>query len=348
SNIAMTRAEKVPGLKEDLAEIYQAGQRAAELVRQILTFSRHSETSLKPLKIGEVISNALKMLRSTLPSTIEIQKDLAQNLPPVLADPTQIYQIIMNLCTNGGHAMEPDGGILSVSLNLIEMTPRMASQFHDLKPGPYLELKVCDTGCGIPESGLEYIFDPYFTTKKLGEGTGLGLSVVHGIIKHYGGDIKVESKPGQGACFFVYFKTLTETLTEKPSKPEPESGPGSGKILVVDDEPTITKLVDKLLRRKGYDTVLKNDSQSALALFKQNPQAFDLVLTDMTMPHLTGDHLARKIVGIRPECPVILMTGYSKQVLDHQQPPPHISAVIMKPISTSKLLQLISSLIQKP
>lgn len=347
TSLAIADSKELPALQEDLQEVYQATLRATELVRQILTFSRHSETDLKPLKIRLVINEALKLLRSVLPTTIDMKIELARGLPAVLADPTQIHQVIMNLCTNASHAMETTGGVLKITLNLVEMTRSTIKQFHNLVPGPYLELVVSDTGCGIPPECLDSIFDPYFTTKDLGEGTGLGLSVVHGIVKQYGGEIMVRSELGKGTRFCLYFPTVYTPEVNPLPVSEDKIPDGNGRILVVDDEAPITKIIDRILKSHGYEIVLKNNSTEALSVFQKDPDAFDLVITDMTMPKLTGDLLAKKIVELRPEIPVILMTGFSKQVPENGDLAEGISALIMKPISHSHLLKTVFSLMKK-
>ncbi|NWH05913.1 hybrid sensor histidine kinase/response regulator [Desulfobacter latus] len=345
TSLAMGNAKDNTDLQEDLEEVFQAAQRATDLVEQILAFSRRSETDLRPLKIRLVINEALKLLRSIIPTSIDFKIDLAKGLSPVMADPTQIHQIIMNLCTNAGHAMETAGGLLEVEMKQIEVGQNNSAQYHYLSPGQFIELRVCDTGSGIAPEHLDSIFDPYFTTKDLGEGTGLGLSVVHGIVKQYGGEIKVESQLGKGSCFSLYFPAVqTHAITPEQESEQCLPG-GHGQILVVDDEPSITKMVSRMLSGNGYGITTENCSIEALNLLKKDPYAFDLVITDMTMPKITGDLLAQEISALRPELPVILMTGFSKQVSEKGGMPAGISALIMKPLSTPELLNTVSSLI---
>ncbi|MEJ2641231.1 MAG: response regulator [Desulfosarcinaceae bacterium] len=337
AELALQEARNEAGLADFLKEIYKAGERAKELVRQILTFSRRGDTKLKPLRIELIVKEALKLLRSSLPTTINIVQKIEKELDPILADPTQIHQIIMNLCTNASHAMTPDGGELVVTLAKADLGRETFRRFVDLKPGRYLKLTVSDTGCGMTPEIMAAIFDPYFTTKDLGEGTGLGLAVVHGIVQEYGGDIRVQSEPGKGTTFSIYFPAIKKEASAS-SKDDADHLPGGDeRILVIDDEPAILKVMQRNLSYLGYRVTTQGDSRQALALFTADPTAFDLVLTDMTMPKMTGDRLAKAMLSIRPDIPIALCTGYSRQIDAQQVKADGIRALLMKPVS-QKLL----------
>ena len=347
TELASEKATGSAGIESDLKEVYQAGLRAKDLVRQILTFSRRTETEFQPLQIAIIIREALKLLRSTIPTSIEIRQHLAKDLDPILADPTQIHQIIMNLCTNAAHAMEPTGGVLEVNLAQVEVPPYGCQETLALAPGQYLQLTVSDTGCGMTPEIMVSIFDPYFTTKGLGEGTGLGLSVVHGIVLEYGGDISVRSKPGTGSTFTLYFPTV-KTIESDSQQIERRLLPGgTERILIVDDEPSILKINSLVLERQGYRVVAENDSLRALELFKKAPNAFDLVLSDVTMPKLTGDRLAEAIMAIRPDIPVILCTGYSRLITQQTTDAMGVRALVAKPVVKKTLLTEIRKVLDE-
>ena len=348
TELAMEITRDSATTQEYLEEVHQAGHRATDLVRQILTFSRRTEMDLAPLDIRIIIKEALKLLRSTLPTSITIQQHIDKNLDQVLADPTQIHQIIMNLCTNAGHAMEPHGGTLEVRLTQCDFTAISALPAADLAPGTYLRLDVSDTGCGMPPEIMASIFDPYFTTKDLGVGTGLGLSVVHGIVKDYGGDISVRSTVGKGSTFTILFPSVKMQSDEHRQNVKEILPKGSEHILLVDDEPPILKLVGELLTNFGYRVTSENDSRLAFERFKERPDAFDLVLSDVTMPKMTGDRLARKILAIRHDIPIILCTGYSRLVTEQTFESIGVRALLPKPVVRSKLLTEVRRLLDEP
>jgi PAS domain S-box-containing protein len=348
AELSLQEARREAGLSDYLKEIYKAGERAKDLVRQILTFSRRGDTRLKPLQIELIVKEALKLLRSSLPTTINIVQKIERDLDPILADPTQIHQIIMNLCTNASHAMMPDGGELVVSLAKAELGRETFRRFVDLKPGRYLKLTVSDTGCGMTPEIIAAIFDPYFTTKDLGEGTGLGLAVVHGIVQEYGGDIRVQSDPGKGTTFSIFFPAIRKEAAVS-TKDETDHLPGGDEhILVIDDEPSILKVMQRNLAHLGYRVTAEGDSRQALALFTADPTAFDLVLTDMTMPKLTGDRLAKAMLSIRPDLPIALCTGYSRLIDAQQVKADGIRALLMKPVSQKMLASELRRLLDNP
>ena len=314
TEMAQTKVPEGSVLRRNLDRVLQAGFRAKDLVRQILTFSRQAEQEKKPVQITPIIKEALKLLRSTLPTTIEIcQKiTIGPGGDVVLADPTQIHQVLMNLCTNAAHAMRVKGGILNVELSEIG-DPAPVSEHSDLHEGSYLCLIVSDTGHGIDAAVIERIFDPYFTTKATGEGTGLGLSVVQGIIKSHGGKITVRSEPGKETTFYVFLPRLEEEAS--PEIQTTETVPtGSEHILFVDDEEVLVDLGKEILESLGYKVTTKTSSLEALQTFRSEPDSFDLVIMDMTMPELTGRDLAKECLAIRANIPIILCTGFSDQI----------------------------------
>lgn len=338
TELALDKTAGSPKLTNYMKEVYSAGLRAAELTRQILTFSRRAETHLSPLAIEPIVREALKLLRSTLPTSIDFKVHVDQDLQQILADPTQIHQIVMNLCTNASHAMEPLGGVLDLSITQIEINPKLDTMVGELKSGRYLKLSISDTGCGMSPEIVELIFDPYFTTKDLGEGTGLGLSVVHGIIKEYGGDISVDSTPGIGTTFNLFFPTAQKNITNNEHLTSESLPRGNEHILVVDDEPNILKLCTRILEQQGYLVTTANNGSQALELFKQDPHAFDLVFSDVTMPKLAGDQLARAILTIRPNMPVILCTGHSRTVSGQSAQKIGVRALLVKPVVKKQLV----------
>ena len=327
-------------LYENLQAVYHAGLRARDLVQQILTFSRQTDHELKPLRAQTIIKEVLKLTRSTLPTTIQIQQQISNQCGLVMADTIQIHQIAMNLITNAYHAMEKTGGKLTVTLEEITLTA------DDLKdpdsiPGPYVCLTVTDTGIGMKKSEMDRIFEPYFTTKEKGKGTGLGLSIVHGIVKGFGGDIRVYSEPGKGASFKVYlpiYKTKAKGL--EIGVPEIIIG-GTERILFVDDEDQIVRLTKNTLERLGYHVKVRTGSIDALELFQAAPDKFDLVITDMTMPNMTGTQLAKKLLAIRPDIPIIICSGFS-EIMDEQEVKKlGIRGFVMKPVVKKELAKKI-------
>lgn len=325
---------------KSLQEVCKAAHRAKDLVRRILLFARQSEEELRPLQVGLIVEEALKMLRSSLPSTIEMRRNV--NLSGiVVADPTQIHQIIMNLCTNSHHAMREQGGVLSVSLENIDLDAASALYLPDLHPGPYMKLTVSDTGRGIDSSVIDRIFDPYFTTKGRGEGTGLGLAVVHGIVKGLGGAIKVQSEVGKGTAFEIFLPREKET--EAKTEPISPAAVPTGKesILLVDDEIALSAMAARMLENLGYHVTAATDSGEAFELFRSNPHRFDLVITDQTMPRLTGAELARQILSLRPDIPIILCTGFSDLVDRESAEAIGIRAFMMKPVTMTNLAETV-------
>ena len=325
----------------------QGIHRASDLISQITTFSRSEEQKRKPLEMHPLIKEALKLLLATLPSTIEIRQNIVSSQRAILADPTQIHQIIMNLCTNAAQAMREKGGIMEVSLRQVTFGSERRMPHHDLKTGvEYEMLIVRDTGHGIDGEIINRIFDPFFTTKKPGEGTGLGLAVVYGIIRSHGGVITVESKRGKGTVFCVYIPTILRASEEID---ESEGGIVCGKesILFVDDETSLTTIFKMQLEDLGYRVDAHNDPRAALAAFKRNPSNYDLVITDLTMPHMVGTNLAAKLSRIRTDVPIMLLTGVIDKIEQNYLRRHGICKMILKPISLRKLAQEIRQVLDE-
>ncbi|MDA8135568.1 MAG: ATP-binding protein [Desulfobacteraceae bacterium] len=333
-------------ISDYLSKILMAGGRAKDLVQQILTFSRQTEHERKPLSVKLIAKEALKLLRASLPSTIDVFEDIGSD-SLVMGDPTQIHQILMNLCTNAGHAMQKTGGTLKVSLKDVVFDPDDVAPYPDLKTGTYLNLTVSDTGYGIAPDILERIFDPFFTTKGKGEGTGLGLAVVHGIVKNYGGMISVSSEPGKGASFEVFFPVV-DTRPESVQTMAAAMLPGgTERILLADDEPALVEVGKHLLESLGYNVTATTSPEKALEIFKAHPGQFDLVITDMTMPHMTGDLLALNLFSIRPDIPVMLITGFSSEINEKKAKELGIKGFLTKPIIKSELAALVRTILDE-
>jgi PAS domain S-box-containing protein len=329
-----------PVVRNNLNEIYKAGLRARDLVRQILTFSRQADQDIQPVQIKLVAREALKFLRASLPSSIEIKTNI-QSDTYTLADATQIHQILMNLCTNASHAMAQHGGVLELSLADVEIDADFSAETVGLKPGRYIRLSVGDTGHGIPPEIMERIFDPFFTTKAKGEGTGMGLSVVHGIVKSIGGTIKVYSEPGLGTTFHVYLPALVYEAEARAVQPAETVLTGTERILYVDDEKVLADMGLRMLAPFGYHVTIRTSSIEALELFKVRSHEFDLIISDLTMPNMTGDELARAMLEIRPEIPIILCTGFTARISAEQAQRMGIRRLLTKPIIRSQLVQII-------
>lgn len=325
--------------------INTAGTRAGDLVKQILTFSRQSEKNLEALLVVPLIKEAIKFLRASLPTTIEINQNITQDCGKILADPTQIHQVIMNLCTNAGYAMREKGGVLTIRLTEFEISDTNLPK-PGMECGEYLQLTIEDTGSGIPKEVLERIFDPFYTTKPIGEGTGMGLSVVHGIVEDYGGAVLVESKLGEGTKFELFLPLVQDVIDSKAvavtSAPN-----GSESILFVDDEEMLVQMEKEMAESLGYDVTVATTSWQALEIFESETDKFDLVITDQTMPGMTGVELAREIWGITPDIPIILTTGYSHTIDEEQAMDMGFSDFFKKPLDRKILGSTIRKVLDK-
>jgi signal transduction histidine kinase/ActR/RegA family two-component response regulator len=329
TEMAMDSTSDQPTVQTDLHEVLKASVRAKELVHQILTFSRQTEQETKPVKVKLVVREATQLLRASIPRTIEMVPSALSD-SSVMADPTQIHQVVMNLCTNAAHAMEEKGGVLEVSLEDVLLDADFVAQHPDVSSGLYVRLIVSDTGHGMDPSTASRIFEPYFSTKEKGEGTGLGLSVVHGIVKSHGGAITVYSEPGEGTTFHVYLPVVEQDAPAEITAEE-VLPTGSETILLVDDELSLVNLEKQMLEGFGYGVVTRTSSLEALEAFRDQPSRFDLVVTDMTMPSMTGDQLATELIKIRPDIPVILCTGFSRKISELEAKAIGIRAFVMKP-----------------
>ncbi len=344
--MAMEDVPEDSPVRDHLEEVLSGAQRARDLVQQILTFSRQSDHELKPLKTQIVVREALKLLRSSIPSTIEINQNIDRGCGLVMADPTNIHQIVMNLCTNAFHAMEESGGKLSITLKEVKLT------IEDLKdpamdPGPHICLMVADNGQGMKQNIIDRIFDPYFTTKEMGKGTGLGLAVIHGIVKDYGGYISVYSEPGKGSEFKIYLPVIQSSKAEGKIETNLPLQRGTERVLLVDDQDLVLQMERTILERLGYQVTVQTNSIDALELFRAKSDDFDLVITDMTMPDMTGDKLACELIKIRSDIPVILCTGFSETMSEEKAAYLGIKGFLLKPILTKDLSQKIREVLDE-
>jgi signal transduction histidine kinase len=325
---------------KDLDEVVRAAGRARDLVKQILAFSRQAETEKMPLQASVIVKEIIKLLRSSLPSTIDIRQDIDQDAGLILADPTQIHQILMNLCTNAFHAMEEAGGILSLSLKKKVLSQEDLVGVPLVQPGKFIQLSVEDNGKGVPPEIRERIFDPYFTTKETGKGTGMGLAIVHGIVKSYGGFITCRSQPGEGTVFEIILPSLEMPIVQE-AEPFELLPTGSEHILLVDDEDMLVEMGQAMLEKLGYRVTIQTSSIEALSAFKNQPKAFDLVITDQTMPQMTGIDMAREMLQIRPDLPIILCTGYSNQVSGEKARSIGVKGFALKPLARKDIAGII-------
>lgn len=330
-----------------IAQVLTAGRRAKNLVGHILAFSRQTEQEPIPLALHLIVKEALSLLRSTLPTTIEIREDAAP-AGIVLGDPTQMHQVIMNLCTNAYHAMREKGGVLGVNLKKVTVDSRLENAQPDLPAGNYVRLTVSDTGYGMPPEVTSRIFEPYFTTKAEGEGTGLGLAVVHGIVKSHRGTINVYSEPGKGTVFHVYLPQIERAPKDQREPHEAPLSIGEERILFVDDEPILANLGKQMLETLGYAVVTRTSGVEALELFRDNPGIFDLVITDMTMPLMTGAELAAELTRIRSDIPIILCTGFSYSMSEEKAKAIGVREYAMKPLMRQDLARIVRKVLDKP
>ncbi|HBF42206.1 MAG TPA: hypothetical protein DDW42_00995 [Desulfobacteraceae bacterium] len=332
TEIAKLRLNEEGGnVSGSLKGVLKASDRAKDLVKQILAFSRPGNEDQRPMQIGPVAKETLKLLRASLPTTIEIRQEIKADVGTIIANPTQIDQVLMNLCTNASHAMHETGGVLEVKLSNVELDSGFAAKYPDTSPGPYVRLIVSDTGHGMTPDVRERIFDPYFTTKEKGMGTGLGLAVVHGIVTSLGGIINLYSEPGKGTTFNIYLPRTNKGKGEIETREIKPMPVGSERILFVDDEETLAYLGKEMLERLGYEVKCRTSSIEALELFRSQPDRFDLVITDMTMPNMTGERLAVEIMKIRPHTPIILCSGFSEYITEEKAEKIGIRAFVMKP-----------------
>ena len=326
--------------RENAAEIFKAGQRGSGLVKQILAFSRQAERRLAPTRIQHILKEVMKLSRSTIPAYIDIDQDIQPDCGLIMADPTQIHQVAMNIITNAYHAVEAEGGTISVMVREMVLDASDLPK-GDLEPGPYVQLSISDTGHGMTADIQAKIFDPYFTTKGQGKGTGLGLAVVYGIVQEHRGTIQVFSEIGKGTTFLVYLPLMGNQAEEKAVNAVDENPTGTERILLVDDEAAVVKIETQMLRRLGYRVTSRLNSLDAMALFHADPGAFDLVVSDMAMPNLPGDQLARHLIAIRPDIPIIICTGFSERLSRQKADEIGIRGILMKPVIKHDLARMV-------
>ncbi|MGB3210284.1 MAG: PAS domain S-box protein [Desulforhopalus sp.] len=333
-------------MRNDIDQVVEASHRAKELVKQILAFSRQTETIEQALQPTYIIKEAVKMLRASLPATIDIQLNTEPEVGLILADPTQIHQLLTNLCTNAFHAMEEAGGILTISLKNKKIISADLDHEPHVQPGLFVEISVGDTGPGISPQNINRIFDPFFTTKEVGKGTGMGLAIIHGIAKKSGGFVSCKSSPGEGTIFKVYLPIhISAVQTQDEITPIEVIQPGIENILFIDDEEMLAEMGKSMLERLGYKVTVETNSIEALNTIKNQPNRFDLVITDHTMPGMTGSDLARRMLQIRPGLPIILCTGFSNMISEEKARIYGIKGFALKPLAKKDLASLIRKIL---
>ena len=350
TEITMADMEKEDKNRENLDQVLIAANRAKEMVQHILAFSRQTETEKKPVQIQHIMDEVLKLLKHSIPSTIEIKATIDKNSYPVFADPVQIHQVIMNLATNSSHAMKEKGGIMEFIVAQKTIIPEDLTTYPNLNLGEYIEIQIKDTGHGISKDNIGKIFNPYFTTKNAGEGSGMGLSVVHGIILGHNGGVLVKSEPDRGTSFHILLPMLKESKKkniEAEMPPDRQSLKGLENVLFIDDDIQITDMTQKLLGRLGYTVTPHTDSQKALEDFKNEPDKFDIVITDMTMPIMTGTQLAQELFKIKPDVKIILCSGYSDLIDEKLALDMGIQEYITKPITQKQIAEAIRKVLRK-
>ena len=348
SELCLRAVQDQPKVHHNMEQVLKAAERAKELVQQILAFSRKAAQEKKPIALAPIIKEVVRFMRASLPTTIEITQTINETSDVIMADLTQMHQVLMNLCTNAGHAMKETGGVLEIGLKEVVMDALNLIHHPDLKPGRYLELSVRDTGHGIPQENLGRIFDPYFTTKKTGEGTGLGLAVVHGIVKDHGGDLSVYSEVGKGTIFIIYLPLMEKQAEGNERKVKEVILRGKGEtILFIDDEKMVVDFSRELLEELGYKVVTQTDPVAAIEVFKKNSVNFDIVITDKTMPRLTGFDVIRKIRAIRADIPVVLCSGYQDKEDMEKLQALGINQLITKPARINVLAKAIRDVLDK-
>jgi PAS domain S-box-containing protein len=339
TELALDKTDKDSQVHGDLQNLYRAGMRARDLVMQILTFSRQTEQKVQPVQVNLIVKETLKFLRSSLPSSIEIRSNINSD-GKVLADPTQIHQVLMNLSSNAMHAMRHNGGVMEVSLDKVRLDNNFKALHPEAVADTYMKLTVTDNGEGMSAEMIENIFDPFFTTKGKEEGTGLGLAVVHGIVKSCDGFIKVSSWPRQGSVFNV-FLPLIQAGAKTPSENKESLPTGTERLLLVDDDKNLVDIENQKLEGLGYRVTACDSSVVALELFKAKPDQFDLVITDLTMPDMTGDKLARELMTIKPSIPIIVCTGFSTMIDKNEFKALGLKGLLMKPVARTNMALMV-------
>jgi signal transduction histidine kinase len=340
TEMALSKLDQDSPMRTHLDKVIIASKRARNLIGQILAFSRPEEPKRRLFKVSPIVKEALKLLRASLPSTIEIRQNIQAEAKSMVGDPTEIHQVLVNLCTNASYAMKKTGGILTVELTALVIPLHSETTSVGLSPGEYLQLTVGDTGIGMPPEVVDRIFEPYFTTKQEGDGTGLGLARVHRIVTNYGGTITVSSSPEKGSKFKVLLP-VTANGQKEVAKPVRPPQTGSEQILFIDDEEVTVEAVHEMLEELGYQPVSKSNSKEALEIFRNDPRRFQLVITDQTMPEMTGMELAEKLLRIRPDIPIILSTGFSDAIEEQQLAKLGIHGFLTKPYDMHEFARII-------
>lgn len=346
TEMALEELSEESVLRYDIEQINSAAVRGKDLVQQILTFSRQVDFDKKPLRLDKEVTEVLKLIRASFPSNIEILQELDTNSGTVLADSTQMHQIIMNLCTNAYHSMMGKGGLLTVKLDKKKVGARSINGSAKIQKGIYVRLSVSDTGHGMDKRTMERIFEPFFTMKEVGSGSGLGLSVVHGIVSSYQGSIVVESVPGEGSSFTIYLPQHSEHYEVEIDQIQPLKK-GKGSIMFVDDEKEITFMGKRMLESLGYTVDIKTDSLEALKAISENPRKYDLLVTDQAMPQMMGTELIAKVKEIRPDLKAIIITGYQESIPAHATEQYGIADIISKPLILSEFSELIGKVLSQ-
>ena len=340
AELTMDDLENSPEPRRNVEQIVKASKRASDLVKQILAFSRKTAAGKNTLMLTPLIKETCKLLRSTVPTTIKMELDFHARNDTILGDPAQIQQVLMNLATNAVYEMRERGGTLMIALSDLAFLRQDTMPDADMKPGRYVKLSVKDTGDGMTEEVQKRVFEPFFTTKGAGLGTGMGLAVVYGIVKNHGGAVTLVSNPGEGAVFTIFLPFFDAVIEEEPETIS-EVPHGSERILLVDDEPQVVATVSQTLRRLGYKVVGNTNSRKALNTFINHPERFDLVITDQAMPELTGVDLARNMLEVRKDLPIVLITGYSEAVSPEKAKSAGISGFVMKPLVKRELAETV-------
>jgi signal transduction histidine kinase/ActR/RegA family two-component response regulator/HAMP domain-containing protein len=348
AELAINDLPKWNPVAQNLMEIRTASLRARDVIRQLLSFSRKAEPKKEPVPIIPLIREALSLMRASIPANIKIEHDIADDCGAIIADPTQIHQVFINLCTNAAYAMEDTGGILRVGAARIHITGSNSEMYPTARPGPYFRLTINDTGKGMPPEIKARIFDPYFTTRDVGKGSGMGLAVVHGIVENHGGAIAIHSEPGKGSTFHILFPAADSDCRIEAPRPNPAIAGGSETILLVDDETALLEITKSFLHRHGYVVEATADPAAALDLFGADPEHYDLVITDMTMPHINGIELSHRINLIRPDVPVIICSGYSDAINAEKALEMGIRSYVEKPVKLNVLEKRIRQVLDTP
>jgi len=346
AELTLSETAETDPRRKKLREIIKASIRAKELVRQILDFSRKAERTKKPLLMAPFLKETLKMVRASIPSTIAIAEKISAVDSTVLGDHSQLHQVIINLCTNAFHAMEEQGGTLSITLDSVHLGREEAAGLGGAE-GRYVRLIVADSGCGMSPALQSRIFEPYFTTKGVGKGSGMGLAVVHGILRSHGGLMRLASQEGKGSSFEIFLPAIEQSVMEKVEEEGRSCPPGTERILVVDDEAAITEMIGLWLAQLGYTVTTSNNSVEALAMVRENPGGFDLIVTDQAMPFMPGSELAKEVLSIRPDLPIILCTGYSAILSEEKAREIGIKSYAYKPLQGNELARLVRQVLDE-